>query len=385
MFTAADARAEKPLPFDVKRSHDLYNSLFGEVADLIKGKHLLIVPSGALTTLPFQVLVSAPPVSSDLAAARWLVLDHAITVMPSVSSLLALRSVARPSTSGKPFIAFANPLLEGDQNDPESGARHKQLAMAARQRSNCAAVGGRAEVAMRALSPSALPVVSGGGLADVKAVRRQIPLPETADEVCEVARSVGAQLDDVHIGARATETEIKRLSAAGELAKYRIIHIATHGVVAGELSGAQEPGLLLTPPPTATAADDGYLSAGEIASLKLDAEWIVLSACNTAAGLARRGERGEALSGLARAFIYAGARALLVSHWAVDSAATVKLTTTIFSTMTRDPRVGRAEALRRAMIQVMADRSRPANWIPSSHPSVWAPFVLVGDGAAQGR
>ena len=106
----------------------------------------------------------------------------------------------------------------------------------------------------------------------------------------------------VQLGERATETEIKRLSDAGELAKYRVIHFATHGALAGQVSGTTEPGLVPRPPAEATETDDGYLSASEIASLKLDAHWVILSACNTAADGA---EGAEALSGLARAFFYA--------------------------------------------------------------------------------
>jgi CHAT domain-containing protein len=112
--------------------------------------------------------------------------------------------------------------------------------------------------------------------------------------------------------------------------------------------------------------------------LKLNADWVVLSACNTAAG-DRPG--AEALSGLARAFFYAGARALLVSHWPVESAAAVKLTTRTFAELAADPKVGRAEALRRAMQALMADASRPIN----AHPAVWAPFMVVGEGGVEGR
>ena len=151
--------------------------------------------------------------------------------------------------------------------------------------------------------------------------------------------------------------------------------------LAGQLSGTREPGLILTPPQTASAEDDGYLSGSEIAALRLDAEWVVLSACNTAGG-ASEGEASEALSGLARVFFYAGARSLLVSHWEVDSAATVKLITAAIGAMAKDGSLGRAEALRRAMLSAMTDPDRPANWMPAAHPAVWAPFVVVGEGGA---
>jgi CHAT domain-containing protein len=130
--------------------------------------------------------------------------------------------------------------------------------------------------------------------------------------------------------------------------------------------------LILTPPTTATERDDGYLSASEIAQLKLDADWVILSACNTAAGSA---EGAEALSGLARAFFYAGARALLVSHWAVASDATVKLITGAVGRMASDKSIGRAEAMRQSML-AMIDKGQPAE----THPAFWAPFIVVGEG-----
>src|SRR5262249_12996060 len=159
------------------------------------------------------------------------------------------------------------------------------------------------------------------------------PLPETADELCAVAQSLGAQEGAVYLGDKANEKTIKGLSADGTLARARIVHFATHGLLAGETemftASIAEPALILTPPEQAGEEDDGLLTASEIAQLKLDAEWVVLSACNTAAGESDK-PGAEALSGLARAFFYAGARALLVSHWAVNSEATVDLITKAF-------------------------------------------------------
>ena len=118
--------------------------------------------------------------------------------------------------------------------------------------------------------------------------------------------------------------------------------------------------------------DDGLLTASEVAALRLDADWVILSACNTAAAAETD---GQALSGLARAFFYAGARALLVSHWYVDSDATVKLITGAFDALKADPKIGRAEALRRSMAAMI---EQPA----FAHPSAWAPFAVIGEGAA---
>jgi CHAT domain-containing protein len=132
----------------------------------------------------------------------------------------------------------------------------------------------------------------------------------------------------------------------------------------------------MTPPEQGDNGDDGLLTASEISQLKLNADWVVLSACNTAGAA---GGSGEALSGLARAFFYAGSRAILVSHWAVDSQAAVKLTTGAFAALAADPASGRADALRRAMsILIKHGESHEA------HPASWAPFVLVGEGRASG-
>jgi CHAT domain-containing protein len=144
-------------------------------------------------------------------------------------------------------------------------------------------------------------------------------------------------------------------------------------LVAGEIAGLGEPALALSRPARASELDDGLLTASEIARLNLNAEWVVLSACNTAAG-DKAG--AEAFSGLARAFFYAGARTLLVSHWPVDSSAAVQLTTTTFETLQQHPGMGRAEALRRSMLAYMHDRSNPLN----AYPAFWAPFAVVGEG-----
>jgi CHAT domain-containing protein len=192
---------------------------------------------------------------------------------------------------------------------------------------------------------------SNGGIADVADIRSWAPLPETADELCDVTHDLGVDpKTHLYLGAVATETKIKQLSENGSLAKYKIVHFATHGAVAGQVSRASEPGLVLTPPDKASETDDGYLSASEIAALKLDADWVILSACNTAAGDARG---AEALSGIARAFFYAGARSLLVSHWEVASDATVKLITKVVAELKADPQIGRAEALRRSMMSMI--------------------------------
>ncbi len=369
--TASNTRRRGMLPFDLNRAFDLCQRLFGQVADLIEGRQLLIVASGALTALPFQVLVTdKPKVAVPLdgrgyADAAWLAKKHAMSMLPSVGSLKALRQFAKASRATQPYLGFGNPLLLG----PSGSDRH------AWDRPTCdgPAV---AHIAQRGLHGSIEPFYRGG-LADVAIVRAQVPLPETADELCAVAKSMGATESNVYLGAKATEQTIKSLSADGSLARARIIHFATHGLLAAETemltASLAEPALLLTPPDQATETDDGLLTASEVSQLKLDADWVVLSACNTAAGESDQ-PGAELLSGLARAFFYAGARALLVSHWAVNSLATVRLITGAFKA-TAQGRVGRAEALRQSMLALIGSGGNNA------HPSLWAPFVLAGEGA----
>ena len=212
-----------------------------------------------------------------------------------------------------------------------------------------------------------------GGIADVAALKSRLcPLPDTAFELRCVARSLGATDDDLVLGKDMTELRVKHMA----LDRYGVVHFATHGLLAGETAQLAkqkaEPALAFSPPDTATEEDDGLLTASEVAGLKLDADWVVMSACNTASGA----EPGaEALSGLAKAFFYAGSRALLVSHWPVNSYAATMLTSRTFAEMKKDTSIGRSEAFRRAMLALMSDKYRP--W--AAHPSIWAPCIVVGE------
>jgi CHAT domain-containing protein/tetratricopeptide (TPR) repeat protein len=373
-YTEADRANGKPLPFNLARAHALYKGLFDQVEDLIEGKQLFIVPSGALNALPLQVLVTKKPIepipATNVGYARvaWLGTRNALTVLPAVLSLKALRAYAKPTRATDPYIGFGNPLLTGRSGTDKRAWDH--------QRCPAPTAKEPVRVALMGLS-STLAELFRGGTVYVEDLRHQAPLPETADELCAVARAHGISDPDavVNLGERATEARVKALSADGTLSRARVVHFATHGLVAGETALFSkvhaEPALLLTPPETASYQDDGLLTASEVGALKLDADCVILSACNTAVG---NTIGGDALSGLARAFFYAGARALLVSHWPVDSQATVALITRTFETYQANPKTGRAEALRRAMATLIKAGGRTA------HPEYWAPFVVVGEG-----
>jgi CHAT domain-containing protein/tetratricopeptide (TPR) repeat protein len=373
-------RGSAALPFHTGRAHALFKLLFAPLGDAIKGKDLIVVASGPLTSLPLQVLVTDDPEPKDRKArgpvtldkTAWLVRNHALTVLPSLASLRSLRQLAQASKAASPFIGIGNPLLTGETGDDRR----------AWSRQACDAPAPLVAEAPKTIElASATPVAQllRGAPIDPESLRRQPPLPETADELCTVAKHVGAPPQSVLLGANATEARVKALSETGALAASRIVHFATHGLLAGEteafLASHAEPALMLTPPEAASDTDDGLLTASEVASLKLDADWVILSACNTASG---DHVGAEALSGLTRAFFYAGARSLLVSHWAVDSDATVKLITGTYQAISRNPRTGHAEGLRQAMLDLVGG----GGW--QSHPAYWAPFIVVGGNGVGG-
>ena len=201
---------------------------------------------------------------------------------------------------------------------------------------------------------------------------------KSCGEVKGIALAMNADLTrDVFTGKRASEGRVKSMTLAG----YKVVAFATHGLVPGDLNGLTQPALALSSPEVTGGKDDGLLTMGEILGLKLDADWVVLSACNTASG---NGAGAEAISGLGRAFFYAGTRALLVSNWPVETTSARALTTDIFGRQAKKPSLSRAEALRQSMLGLIDGqgfKDGKGNTVFSyAHPIFWAPFSLVGDG-----
>jgi CHAT domain-containing protein/tetratricopeptide (TPR) repeat protein len=355
----AEARPAEAPSFARGQAFALHQELVAPVAPLLAGKRrLFIAAGGALAGLPFSVLVAAPPRGADndpasLRSTQWLGDRHALIHIPSIQSLALLRQAVSPARveSGSDFVGFGDPTLSGPtvsraQRGGQSAPRASQIFQHAGAR------GG------------------GGAMADPSQLRAMARLPGTARELEAVRAALGAGPASVHLGERATEPAVR----TADLSSVRLLIFSTHGLTAEEATGTGEPGLVMTPPSgDASEADDGYLAASEVSALRLNADWVILSACNTATG-----EENAGLGGLARAFLYAGARNLLASHWPVsDDVAPVLITRTLSLEQAGMPR---AEALQKAIREIRMDASHDSGAGSWAHPFYWAPFVLIGDG-----
>jgi len=375
--TAFDQDGPPPFPADTAAT--LYAALIEPVASLLQNtRHLLFIPDGALQSLPIGVLLSDEPERSPVAGAKalrdlpWLVRRYAVTVLPSVSSLQALRQLARTSAAPEPFIGIGDPLL---LDHPSGRVSPATRACPTAEPVQVADMGAGDWVVTERGARAGIGALYRGGRADLCRIGQLASLPETAAELETMQRVMGG--GTLLLREDATEGHLRGDAGLG---RARVVAFATHGVLSGELTGLAEPALILTPPAEATAIDDGLLTASEIASsLELDADWVIMSACNTAGPDGRPGAEG--LSGLAQAFFHAGARSLFVSHWAVPSLSTAELTTRMLATLAEDGSIGRSEAHRRAMLSLVADPDHP-EW---AHPTFWAPFIVVGDGGTRHR
>ena len=346
--------------YDVAAAHRLYAELLRPLEGVWKGaRTLLVVANGALAQLPFSVLVTEPVALAPEQGLRfdrykatpWLVRQLAVAQLPAVNTLVTLRSLPQASPARSAFAGFG---------DPQFGPQ-LAVAVAPQQRT----------LRMRNLS---VPRVEGEKQAvDWIPYSRLAPLPDTRDEILAIASALKADPQrDVYVGPNATKQSVK----AADLASRRIVVFATHGLIPGDFPDLEQPALALAAP--TGNAEEGLLTLADILTLKLDADWVVLSACNTAAG---DGAGAEAISGLGRGFFYAGSRALLVTHWPVETTSARQLVTTLFERYAGNPSVSRAEALRQASLAVMESEGRDgATAFSYAHPLFWAPYALVGDG-----
>lgn len=345
-------------PFDVARARALYLRLFGPLGGAMgEVRHLIFEPDGAMLSLPVNLLLTSDQgiaqyqarsssadedIAFDFTGLAWLGRDTDVTTTVSAAGFRNIRR-ARPSDARRSYLGLG-------QNAP---------------------VG-----ALEALTGTRS--VSGGDSRcqwGLQAWSRPISADELVDARDTVTR-LGAGGGEVLTGTDFSDTRIKAMETLGD---YRVLHFATHGLVTAPRPDCPARPALLTS--FGDEGSDGLLTFAEIFDLKLDADLVILSACDTAgsatvastreAGLASGG--GSALDGLVRAFVGAGSRSVVASHWPVpdDYGATARLVSGLFRA---SPGTGSAEALRVAQRQLMDDRR-------TSHPYYWSAFAIVGDGA----
>ncbi len=338
--------------FDVGLSHQLYTELFGPFgAEVASVRHLIFEPDGAMLSLPPNLLVmdqasvdayrkraaAGGDAEFDFRGVNWLGRDRDISTSVSPRSFADLRA-APPAAGRKLYLGL------GENSPPEGG----DLVVPAAADRDCI-----------------LPLSSWAH-------------PISASEL-QVAGNIFSGIDPngVQIVTRDQFTDTG-LEARTDLGDYRIVHFATHGVVTARAPKCPAQPALLTS--FGGSGSDGLLTFREIFDLNLDADLVILSACDTAGkataaatrsvGLSTGGD--VALDGLVRAFVGAGGRLVLASHWPVpdDYNATQRLITGLFSAPPGTPTVA---ALRLSQRQLMDDAN-------TSHPFYWSAFAAVGDG-----
>jgi CHAT domain-containing protein len=327
-------RDNRPPAFDTAAALGLYQASLGPVQAAISGvTTLTVAPAGSLLAVPFAALLTGPASADNLGKAPFLIQTTAISHVPSAASFVNLRKGAKTVQAANPWFGM------GDFKPPTL----KQAV-------------------------ATFPVDTCGESA--RELASLPPLPGAQREL-EVARQLeGAPVSDQLLGANFTAQNVEK----APLKDFRILHFATHAILPGELRCQAEPAVLTSTPPNAPTAAGAMLTASMIQQLNLDAELVILAACNT--GGENGGGAGESLSGLARAFFFAGARSLLVTHWDANDATTTYLTALFLAALRADPEAGPAMALatsqRRMLAEAVGDRS------PQAHPYYWAVEALIG-------
>jgi CHAT domain-containing protein len=351
------ASSQAGTAFNSAAAFALYDQLLAPLASVFKGKTQLVVAAGGrLSQIPFGILQTRAGggVGKD---SPWLIKEASIAQVPSLTAWLAIKKLAKAPSASQSFAGWGDPAFN----------------FAAAAATQPKSVKARSVVLSRAATLTQLDAAELAAPAPSALKYSDIPaLPETRDELLAIANTLQASAEtDLRLGAQATRESVLQASKSGYLSNRRVVAFATHGLVAGDLPNLDQPALALA----ATGKEVSnplapLLTLEDVLTLKLNADWVVLSACNTAAA---DGKAEEALSGLARGFFYAGSRSLLVTHWAVESESAKMLTTQTFAHYASHTDAPKAESLRQAMLQVM-ENPRYA------HPAYWAPFALVGDG-----
>jgi CHAT domain-containing protein len=326
--------------FDTADAQQLYKLTLGGVAPALNGaKALVVAPTGPLLSLPFEVLLTGPGDPARLAEAPWLVRQLTLTHVPAPSNFVSLRKIAGGSRATKPWFGFGDfkpvTLVQAEASFPGSSCQDSAHLL------------------------TGLPL-----------------LPFAGKELSAARDLLDAASSDELLGPAFTAPAVLKTP----LKSYRILHFATHALLPTDLHCQSEPAIVTSAPQGATNAAGALLTASEVVGLDLDADLVILSACNS--GGPGGTTAGESLSGLARAFFYAGARALLVTHWSVNDQVAAFLVADTLRRMRENPSLGVSGALHDAQISMLSEAGKA---LPAeiAHPFFWAPFAVIGEGGAK--
>lgn len=353
--------------FDTGIAHALYADLLKPLRPAWeKAEVVVVAASGALGKLPMAALVTEPVtlvkteslLFDRYRAVPWLGKTHAFAYVPSVTAFTSLRSQGAPSANRRAFAGFGDPIFAADAARPEAAV---------------VATAATAPTAQTRSAPVLRAVVNSRQASAAGEFVALPPLPDTRGEILAIADALRADpRRDIFLGADAN----KRQLAAADLATRKVIAFATHGLVPGDLPGLSQPALALTP--DRDASDRGLLTLEDVMKLKLDADWVILSACNTAAS----DDATDVAAGLGSGFFYAGARSILATHWPVESVSARELVSGVFGILsgTAMPRARALQASMNRMLDGSQKDSAGRRVFSYAHPIFWAPYALYGDG-----
>lgn len=352
---ATESKLERTLHRAQRRitqaARELYETLMPEQARrMITGvRTLYVIPTGPLYSLPFEALVTQ---IDDSQVPRYLIEDHAVVYLSSASLLKTIRSAQkrRKERPKYPLLAFAHPVYE---NAVQTESKQKSI-----QTKGVATV--------TSLRGGAYLDLMGGGFAE---------LPETEAEAREIMAILKAPETSgpLQLRQNASRSTVLALNQSGKLDDYRYVVFSCHGILPGEIDRVTQPALVLSNPDPQSNTD-GFLTMADVFGIKLNADMVTLSACNTGRGKA---EKGEGVRGLTRAFMYAGTPAISVTLWSVESQSAKQLSTGLY----RNLKLGknRSEALRQIKLRMI----RGETGTLFQHPFFWAPVVIFGDGGGR--
>jgi len=343
----AAAAPEDVAPF-VAASNALYKVVLEPAAGMIGEKRVMVVADGALNYIPFEVLLKTAD-GGDFSSLGYLVKTNEVIYAPSASVVGAVKQ-QRTKNASRAMLIIADPVF--NSND-------------ARAQKRTAATGTDAEVRglgiqsavtdVSGSAPAPNPQMEGLPLARLTGTRTE------ADQISKLAKASGGQAD-VWLDLDANEDNL----AARDVSKYRVIHVATHGLLNAERP--QFTGVVLSL--VGNKTHDGFVRTDEVFNLRLGSPLVMLSACETGLG---KEKRGEGVMGLTRAFMYAGAPTVGVSLWSVADKSTADLMTDFYRRLfSTSEGTTSSSALRGAQLAMITGKKYSA-------PFYWAPFVLVGD------